>query len=462
MLSLTRVKLLFNTKLTRLKRQLRQLVLLGLALLLLQTSLTAAPSIKHPLAPPDTSSPQATLRSFVENVNRAHQVWMESYDRYMKDSELLPSTSLREQFKQAEIFFNRATDCLDLSEIPPRLKSDTGTEGAIMLKEVLDRIDLPPYAEIPNAEAVAADKELSRWRLPHTKIDIVKVESGPRAGEFLFSTETVAHLEEFYQKVKNLPYKPGATEGFYQFYISTPGRINMLLPFKLFQGLPSWLNAVYWQQTLWQWIGLGISVLIAFWISYSSFRWNWRRVEALEPPGRTWSMLLPPIIAIANLLAVSYFIDYWLNITGELLLIWLTTLGIILWVLIALTIFLFGNALAETIITSPRIEPRGLNASAIRSLFRLFGLIIGTTILIVGIERVGISLIPILAGVGIGGLALALAARPTLENMIAGIILLADRPVKVGERCCFGDREGDIVEIGLRSTRILSLDGYIK
>ncbi|MGK7916227.1 MAG: mechanosensitive ion channel domain-containing protein [Prochloraceae cyanobacterium] len=46
--------------------------------------------------------------------------------------------------------------------------------------------------------------------------------------------------------------------------------------------------------------------------------------------------------------------------------------------------------------------------------------------------------------------------------MIAGIILLADRPVKMGERCCFGDREGDIVETGLRSTRILSLDGYIK
>ncbi len=461
MLSLTRVKLLFNTKLTRLKRRLRQLVLLGLAFLLLQTSLTAVPLVERPLAPPDTSSPQATLRSFVENVNRAHQVWMESYDRYMKDSELLPSSSLREQLKQAEFFFNRAKDCLDLSEIPPRLKSDTGTEAALKLKEVLDRIELPPYTEIPDAEAVAADKEFSRWRLPHTKIDIVKVESGPRAGEFLFSTETVARLNEFYHKVKNLPYKPDATEGFYQFYISTPGRINMLLPFKLLQGWPSWLNTLYWQQTLWQWIGLGISLLIAFWISYSCFRWNWRRIAALEPPRRTWSMLLPPIIALASVLAVGYFLDYWLNITGELLLILLTTLGIIVWGLIALTIFLLGNALAETIITSPKIEPRGLNASAIRSLFHLFGLTIGTTILIIGIERVGISLIPILAGLGIGGLALALAARPTLENMIAGIILLADRPVKVGERCRFGDREGDIVQIGLRSTRILSLDGYL-
>ena len=461
MLSLTRLNFLFNNNFTRLKQRLRQLVLLGLALLVLQTSLTAAPLIKHPLAPPDTSSPQATLRSFVDNVNKTHQLWMESYNRYMKDPELFPSSSLREQFKQAKIFFNRAKNCLNLSEMPSRLKSDTGTEGVILLKEILDRIELPPDTDIPDAEAVAADKKFSRWTLPYTEIDIVKVESGPRAGEFLFSTETVARLDEFYQKVKNLPYKPGATEGFYQFYISTPGGINVLLPFKLVQGWASWLNAVYWEQTLWQWIGLGISLLIAAWISYSSFRWNWRRVAALEPPRRTWLMLLPPIITFASVLAVSHFLDQWLNITGELLLILLTTMGIILWVLIALTIFLLGNALAETIIISPRIEPRGLNASAIRSLFHLLGLAIGTIILVVGIERVGISLIPILAGVGIGGLALALAARPTLENIIAGVILLADRPVKVGERCRFGEQEGDIVQIGLRSTRILALSGYL-
>ena len=48
---ITRVKLLFNSKLTRLKQQLLQIVLLGLALLMLQTSLTATPLVKRPLAP---------------------------------------------------------------------------------------------------------------------------------------------------------------------------------------------------------------------------------------------------------------------------------------------------------------------------------------------------------------------------------------------------------------------------
>ncbi|MGK7917431.1 MAG: hypothetical protein AB4038_18110, partial [Prochloraceae cyanobacterium] len=260
---------MFNTKLTRLKRQLRQLVLLGLALLLLQTSLTAAPSIKHPLAPPDTSSPQATLRSFVENVNRAHQ-----------------SVQVSEYSKQAKIFFQRAQRCLNLSEIPQRLREDVAEEGTLLLKEILDRIEVPPYDRIPDASAVAADKEFSKWTLPKTEIDIVKVESGPRAGEFLFSSATVARLDEFYQKVKELPYKPGATEGIYQLYVATPGvggsKVN-----KWFLNLPSWLNTRHWGQTLWQWISLGISLLIAVWIPYRIFGWHLRRATTLAPPQRT-------------------------------------------------------------------------------------------------------------------------------------------------------------------------------
>ena len=446
-------------KLTRLKGQLIQLVLLGLALLLLPTSLTAAPLVKHPLAPPDTSSPRATLRSFVENVNESYRILMTAYDQYLKEPGPFPSTSVKEQVKQAEIFFERAQRCLNLSEIPPRLKDDVALEGTLLLKGILGRVEVPTYAELPDAEAVVADEELSRWNLPHTEIDIVKVESGPQAGEFLFSTETVARLKQFHRKVQQLPYKPDAQEGFYQYYISTPGR---LFPLKGLQVLPSWLKAIYWEQTLWQWIGLGISLLIAFGIPYRSFRWNWRRVlPTLDPPQRTWSMLLPPLITIASLVAVSYVLDEWINITGQLLLVGLIILEIILWMMAALTIFLLGNALAETIIASPRINSKGLDASMIRTVFSLLGLTISTFVLILGIERVGISLIPVLAGLGFGGLALALAARPTIENIIAGLILFADRPVKVGEYCCFGETAGTVLEIGLRSTRIRGLNGDI-
>ena len=441
---------------TRLKRRSLQIVLLGLALLLLQTSLSATPLEKRPLAPPDTSSPQATLRSFVESVNQSHRTLMAAYDQYLKEAGPFPSTSVSEQVNQTKILFQRAERCLNLSQVPPRLKQEVAIEGVLMLKEILDRLEIPPYAEIPDADAVAADKEFSKWTLPDTEIDIAEVEEGPKAGEFLFSPETVARLEEFYQKVELSPYKPGATAGFYQFYISTPGR---LFPFKWFKVLPNWLNRVYWGQTLWQWLALVGSLLIACWIPYRSLRWNWRRITTLAPPQRTWEILLPLIITLSSLAAVSYFLNQGINITGYVLLILLTTLEIIFWMMVALSIFLFSNAGAETIIASPRINPQGLDASMIRTVSRLLGLTLGTTALILGIERVGISLVPILAGLGIGGLALALAARPTLENVIAGLILLTDRPVAVGELCRFGDQIGTIQEIGLRSTRILAQNG---
>jgi MscS family membrane protein len=64
----------------------------------------------------------------------------------------------------------------------------------------------------------------------------------------------------------------------------------------------------------------------------------------------------------------------------------------------------------------------------------------------------------LLAGLGVGGLALALAAQPTLENLIAALTLHADRPVRVGDFCRFGDTLGIVEGIGMRSTRIRTLD----
>ena len=59
---------------------------------------------------------------------------------------------------------------------------------------------------------------------------------------------------------------------------------------------------------------------------------------------------------------------------------------------------------------------------------------------------------------GVGGIAVALAAQPTIENFIGGIMIYADRPVRVGETCQFGDMTGVVEEIGIRSTRIRSSD----
>ena len=66
----------------------------------------------------------------------------------------------------------------------------------------------------------------------------------------------------------------------------------------------------------------------------------------------------------------------------------------------------------------------------------------------------GVNLTTVLAGLGIGGIAVALAAQKSLENLFGGVSVLTDKVIRVGDYCRFGDKEGTIADIGLRSTRI--------
>jgi MscS family membrane protein len=70
----------------------------------------------------------------------------------------------------------------------------------------------------------------------------------------------------------------------------------------------------------------------------------------------------------------------------------------------------------------------------------------------------GYNTTTILAGLGVGGLAVALAAQKTIENLFGGVSVISDRPVSVGDFCKFGDRSGTVEDIGLRSTRIRTAD----
>jgi MscS family membrane protein len=73
-------------------------------------------------------------------------------------------------------------------------------------------------------------------------------------------------------------------------------------------------------------------------------------------------------------------------------------------------------------------------------------------------QELGLPLYSVVAGLGIGGLAVALANRPTLENLIGGIVLYLDQSVRVGDFCSFGDQTGTVETIGVRSTKIRALD----
>ncbi len=97
-------------------------------------------------------------------------------------------------------------------------------------------------------------------------------------------------------------------------------------------------------------------------------------------------------------------------------------------------------------------------------LFQLIKLVINIFIFIIAfiyvIDNLGFQITTLVAGLGIGGLALALAAQDTLKNLFGGITLYMDKPFQIGDRVKLDEqRDGFVKEIGLRSTRIETFAG---
>ena len=122
----------------------------------------------------------------------------------------------------------------------------------------------------------------------------------------------------------------------------------------------------------------------------------------------------------------------------------------------------FLNAEAERYVR--RRFPRTNMAAAatlLRMTRRIVDLLVIFTGVIVLLRHYGVDPTPALAGLGVGGIAIALAAQKTLENVIAGASLIFDQAVRVGDFLKMGDVQGTVDHIGLRSTRIRTLDRTI-
>jgi MscS family membrane protein len=102
------------------------------------------------------------------------------------------------------------------------------------------------------------------------------------------------------------------------------------------------------------------------------------------------------------------------------------------------------------------------NYSAAVSLLRVGRRFVDLVVLLAAVlgmlRHFGVDPTPLLAGLGVGGIAVALAAQKTLENVIAGASLIIDQAVRVGDFLKVGDLQGTVDHIGLRSTRIRTLD----
>jgi MscS family membrane protein len=96
--------------------------------------------------------------------------------------------------------------------------------------------------------------------------------------------------------------------------------------------------------------------------------------------------------------------------------------------------------------------------SAISFLNRAFKVLIVIVFVAALLRAFGVNVTAGLAALGVGGLAIALGAQKLFENLIGSLTVLADRPVRIGDFCRFGDTLGTVEEIGIRSTRIRTLD----
>jgi MscS family membrane protein len=74
------------------------------------------------------------------------------------------------------------------------------------------------------------------------------------------------------------------------------------------------------------------------------------------------------------------------------------------------------------------------------------------------LQNVGVNVVSIIAGLGIAGIAVALAAQKTFENFFGTLSILIDQPIRRGDFCRFGEKLGTVEDIGLRSTRVRTLD----
>jgi small-conductance mechanosensitive channel len=97
----------------------------------------------------------------------------------------------------------------------------------------------------------------------------------------------------------------------------------------------------------------------------------------------------------------------------------------------------------------------GLVRVAVRGAILLMGAL-------VLLDALGVQITPLLTALGVGGLAVALALQDTLSNLFAGVHLLADKPIRVGDYVKIADTiEGYVVDVGWRSTRVRMLQNNV-
>ena len=406
----------------------RLLCLLVIALALACPSL--APAAPEPTAPDKGRTDPPAPRAPVDPLNR----------RTPRDAMagFLDATHHRD--------YVRAAEFLDLRRLPAATRAQDGPTLARQLRIVLDQVLAPDPEALSDEEdssrrdGLPPDRELVgtiKDKSGSTPIVLQRVQGDGDTKLWKISPATVAQIPRLYREY-----------GY--------GPLGDYLP-------PAFFEIRFLDLALWQWIGFLLLVAVS-----SALAWvgalivlqgarplvrraapvlGDRFLAALAGPLR-FAVGLMIFAAGSTLLALSIPARSVFGDLEKALAIFIVT-----WLVFRAS-DVMGGLLAERFTWWGRpaasgVVPLGVSATKI---------VIVILALLAVLQNVGINVTGVLAGLGIGGLAVALAAQKTIENLFGGITLILDQPVRVGDFCRFGDKLGTVEEIGLRSTRIRTLE----
>ncbi|HYW39331.1 MAG TPA: mechanosensitive ion channel family protein [Terriglobales bacterium] len=257
--------------------------------------------------------------------------------------------------------------------------------------------------------------------------------ANPNSGKvWLFSSETLSKVPELYDNLEAH---------------QVENKLPQSLVRNVFLGMP-----------LWQWLALFAAIPVALAIGWAVVlllaipRRLWLKVKH-RPNLHSYSRMSKPLLVTFSALAHRLIARY----LGLPLLPRLYYYRIIA-VLISIGFFWFLLRLTSVTMQRLRIHAISGGRTGTGTLIVLGERLLTALVVVVAVLAIlGIMDYPlttVLAGLGIGGIAIAFAAQKTLENLFGGISVLADEVIRVGDYCRFGDRTGTVEDISLRSTRV--------
>ena len=337
--------------------------------------------------------------------------------------------------------YERASQYLDLRNLPRGISKSQGPELAQKLIVVFDRalwIDLNEISDHPKGDlqdGLPTYRDLlGRIETPKKTVDILLQRIPRQDGVFIWkiSNRTVAEIPHLYKYF-----------GFRKFeeWLS--------------KQIPDY-TVLGWK--LWQWVIFlvlfGLAYAGAFLLTLfvglllqkkdSVIRLQASRLVTGPLRILLWLLLIYPGIHYIGPSASVRAIMH----AGTLVIIGLT------WTTIAIGNFTF-NVWAE------QLRKRGQESITIllRPVKKILNIFVIVMAVLLWLDNIGFNISTLLAGLGVGGLAIALASQDTLKNFIGSIIILLDKPYRIGQRIVVKGHDGVVEEIGLRSTRLRLLNG---